>query len=154
MTEPLLPQILRVFKHLGSDVIPMLRAELDHHESGSFSPGFSKESICNSPADQYPIASPGGDDDTSMTSACSPGLSHSVALSSLLQISDPLPANSSCSIQPISMLHYEPSTMYTGSTKSLNSPDPNPGPSEGFPCSTSSHSETPEIRVQVHFRFR
>ena len=153
MTEPLLPQILKAFKHIGPNVIPILRNELCHHVSGSFSPGVSKESRCNSPADQYPIASPGGDDDTSMTSACSPDLSHVTAASSLLQISDPhVGANSPRFIRPMSAPHNPPSAMHAGSTKALNSTsDPNVGPSGRFLRSNSSHSEIPTIRVQTPF---
>ena len=151
MTEPLLPQILKTFKHLGPDVIPILRAELYHH--ASLYPEVSKESVCDSLADQYPIRSPGGDDDTSMTSACSPDLSHSIAASSLLQISDPdLRANSPRFIQSMSPPHYPPSTMYAGSTKTLDSTsDPNASPSGCFPRSNSSHSEIPTIQVQTRF---
>jgi len=154
MTEPLLPQILKAFKHIGPAIIPMLRDELHYHESSSFSPGVSKESVCDSPADQYPIASPGRDD-TSMTSACSPDLSHDIAASSLLQFSDPgLRASSPRSIQPISALHYPPAAMYTGSTKTLDSSsNTNSGPSDSLPRSNSSHPEIPTIQVQTSFDY-
>lgn len=153
MTEPLLPQLLKPFKHIGPNVIPILRNELCHHASGSFSPGVSKESICGSPADQYPIASPGGDDDTSMTSACSPDLCQVTAASSLLQISGPhISANSPRFIRPMSAPHHPPSTMHPGSTKTLDSTsDPNVGQSGRFLRSNSSHSEIPTIQAQTLF---
>lgn len=141
--EPLLPQILKAFKHLGSEIIPMLRAELNHYDSGSFYSEVSKES---SPADQYFIASPGGDDDTSMTSTCSPYFAHGIAASSL-QISD-----SSLRVNSPSGEHYPTSTVHTDSTKHNCSPsNPNSGPSSDFPPAHSSHSEIPPIKVGTYF---